>query len=122
MSKNVKINIAVGFIAVYGVFLFINSLIYYFTILQGDVNFFRGIMKTIGFFLLAYFVYKRNKYAYWFALILSGFYAALGIFGLILLNIIAKEWVTFLNSIPTISLIFVFLILLKKEIRMEFKN
>jgi hypothetical protein len=122
MTNNLKINIAVSLIFLYGAFILINALIYYFILLPGETDIVRGILRAIGTGLIAHYLFKKNKYSYWFALIASGIFAALGILSVILVStFMGFDVEGLINLIPPGLLIGAFILLLQAEVRKQFQ-
>lgn len=119
---NKKIGIATALISLYATFVLINALVYYFLLLPGETNLSRGLVRAIGSFVIAYYVYKRNKPAYWVAFMGSCLLAVLGILATILLSTSTDGSLSvFINLIPVALLLPVFFLLFPKEVRAEFK-
>lgn len=122
MSINSKINLAAILIGVYGIFVLINALAYYFILLPGETDIFRAILRVVGTGILAYGLSKRNKLAYWVALMASCAWAGLGILWISLTSIfIGFNPGGVVNVILTFLLIVTFILLLPKETREQFK-
>ena len=121
MTHELRIKIASLLISAYGFFVLANAFIYYFVLLPGETDIFRGIIRAAGAFIIAYYLYKRNKFAYWVALGGSGLIAALGIISVVLLSSVTVDPAVFINLIPVVILISAFILLLPKQVRSEFK-
>lgn len=122
MSTNLRIKIANILIGIYGLFVLINSLLYYLILIPGETNIIRGILRVFGVSLIAYYLFKRNKFAYWLALVYSCVWAILGIFGIILISSsIGLSLELFINLIPVALLLTSFGLLLPREVRAQFK-
>src|SRR3990167_9413010 len=105
MMKEKKLNIATALIVLYGVFVLTNALVYYFIILPGETDIFRGVMRAGGSFLIAYYLYKKHQVVYWVALIGSGLLTVLGVLAIILLVIGGESRPgIFVNFIPIVLL------------------
>jgi hypothetical protein len=122
MTNNLKINIAALLIFLYGAFVLINALVYYFVLFPGETDIFRGILRVVGTGLIVYYLYKRNKYAYWFALIGSCILSILGILSVILVSTsMGFDVEGAINLIPVGLLIGTFILLLQTEVRKQFR-
>lgn len=121
MNEKLKINIVSGLMGAYGLFVLVNALVYYFLILPGETDIFRGIIRATGSFFIAYYLYKKHKFAYWIALVFSGILSVLGIFGIIMMMNTKVVWTNYLFSIPIVIFVFIFFILIQKKVRLEFK-
>lgn len=116
-----RIKISSLLISAYGLFVLANALIYYFVLLPGETDILRGIIRAVGAFIIAYYLYRRNKFAYWVALGGSGLIAVLGIISVVLLSSLGVDPAVFITLIPVALLISAFILLLPKQIRTEFK-
>jgi len=125
MNSTLKIKLASSLIAVYALLVLVNALIYYFVLTDGGTDISRGIVRTIGCLVVAYYIYKkRNKVAYWMGLIGSGLVVLMGIVGITISSFTSIEIGivgTVVNVISVVILISAFISLFPKEVRSEFK-
>lgn len=122
MNTNKRITLAIIFLSLYGAFVLINALTYYFILLPGETNLFRAVLRVFGVGLLSYFLFKRSKAVYWITLVASCILAILGILGVILISgSVGFNLEGLFNLIPALLLLVTSSLLLSKEVRKEFK-
>lgn len=124
MPTDSKINLATILIGTYGVFVLVNALTYYFFLLPGETDIFRALVRVGSVGIVCYYLYQRNKMAYWVALVGSCLLGVLGILSIIFISISTGfDIEMMLNFAPIVVLLTVsFILLLPQGVRNKFES